>query len=169
MIAATTSSAAPATRDDGRLGVPLGEMHRQWLKELRANVERATAKDRDIWRRWEAIRYVDTVFSGRFDRERSAINRLTESAPLWVSGELVSNLRLQLRNSVGLCHHATEFSTLTDKLVRAVEYWFAMVEDVMGPIKLADLSREARQELAALGIETAPSWSDLPASLATSL
>jgi len=169
MTAATISPAAPSTRDDGRLGLPLGEMHRQWLQELRANVRRATAKDRDIWGRWETIRYIDTVFSSRFDRERSAINRLAESGPLWVSGELVANLRWRLRTAVGLCHHATEFSTLTDKLVRAVEYWFAMVEDTVGPIRWADLSAEVQRDLGALGIETAPSWSDLPVSLATSL
>ena len=169
MTAATTSPPPPPTRSDARLGPSLGEMHRQWLQELRAKVERARAKDRDIWARWQAVRYVDTVFSGRFDRESGAINRLAESSLLWVSAELVSNLRWQLRNSVGLCHHGAEFSILTDKLIRAVEYWFAAVEDVAGPIKWADLSREARQELAGLGIETAPSWSELPVSLATSL
>lgn len=169
MTAATTSPAPPPTRADGRLGPLLGEMHQQWLQELRAKVERARTKDRDIWARWEAVRYVDTVFSGRFDRERTAINRLAESALLWVGAELVSNLRWQLRNSVGLCHHGTEFSNLTDKLIRAVEYWFAAVEDIAGPIRWADLSNEARQELGGLGIETAPSWSELPVSLATSL
>ena len=168
MIAATISSPASATREDGRLGPPLREAHRQWLQELRANVERATAKDRDIWGRWEAIRYIDTVFSARFYRERSAVNRLAESAPLWVSGELVANLQWQLRNSVGLCHHATEFSSLTDKLLRAVEYWLALVEEIVGAVKVAELPREARQELAALGIATAPTWSDRPASLAPS-
>jgi hypothetical protein len=169
MTTATITPAPPPTRADSRLGPPLGEMHRQWLQELRAKVERTKAKDRDIWARWEAVRYVDTVFSGRFDRERTAINRLADSAQLWVSAELVSNLRWQLRNSVGLCHHGTQFSILMDKLIRAVAYWFAAVEDIAGPIKWADLSHEARQDLAGLGLETAPSWSELPVSLATSL
>jgi len=168
MIAATISSPALVNRDDGRLGPPLREVHRQWLQELRAHVERATAKDRDIWGRWEAIRYIDTVFSARFDRERSAVNRLAESAPLWAGGELVANLQWQLRNSVGLCHHAAEFACLTGKLLRAVEYWFALVEEIVGGIKVAELPREARQELAALGIATAPMRSDRPASLAPS-
>jgi hypothetical protein len=144
-------------------------MHRQWLQELTAKVKKAKAEDWGIWPRWEAARYVDTVFSGRFDRERSAMNRLADSALLWVAGELVANLRWQVRNRVGLCHRETEFSTLMDKLVRAVEYWFGAVEDIAGPIKWADLSPEARQDLSSLGLETAPSWSELPVSLATGL
>ena len=169
MTAAGTRSATPPCRADGPLGPRLGELHQQWLRDLRARVERAKTKDRDIWARWDAIRYVDTVFSGEFDRERAAINRLAESPLLWVAGELVSNLRWQLRNYVGLCHRETDFSILTGKLVRAAEYWFATVEDVVGPIRWADLSPEARQELASLGIETAPNWSELPVSLAASL
>lgn len=168
-MTAVITTSAPSLGADGWLGPKLGEIHRQWLQELRAKVERAKAKDRDIWARWEAVRYVDTAFSGRFDRERSAINRLAERALLWVAGELVSNLRWQLRSSVGLCHHETEFAILMDKLIRAAEYWFATVEDIVGPIKWADLSPEARQELGSLGIETATHWSELPVSLATSL
>jgi hypothetical protein len=70
-----------------------------------------------------------------------------------VAGELVSNLRWQLRNSVGVCHRETEFSLLMGKLVRAVEHWFTTVEEVVGPTRWADLPPEARRELGALGIE----------------
>ena len=169
MTAAPAISATPLCQLDDRLGPQLEQMHRQWLQDLRTTVGEAKAEDRDIWARWKAIRYVDTVFSGQFDRERSAINRLAEGPLLWVAGELVANLRWQLRNCVGLCHRETEFSVLTGKLVRAVEYWFGTVEDIVGPIRLADLSPKAREELASLGIETAPTWSELPVSLATSL
>jgi hypothetical protein len=142
-------------------------MHRQWLRDLRAQVDNTRAKDRNVWARWEAIRYVDTVFSSRLDGERSAIARITESTVLWVAGELVSNLRWQLRNSVGLCHHHAEFSLIVGKLVRALEYWFAMVEDVVGPTRWADLSLEARREFASLGIE-APNGSHPSLPLAVS-
>jgi hypothetical protein len=128
-------------------------MHRQWLRDLRARMEQARLKDRNIWTRWEVIRYVDSVFSQQFDGERNAVNRIAEAPHLWVAGELVSNLRWRLRNSVGLCHREAEFSTLMDKLVRAVEYWLRTVEDVVGPTRWADLSPEARRELALLGIE----------------
>jgi hypothetical protein len=169
MTAALPNSATLSSGANGRLGPQLRELHRTWLQELRARTEKTKTKDRGIWARWEAIRYVDTVFSGQFERERRAINQLAETPLLWMAGELVSSLRGQLRNGVGLCHRESEFSLLIDKLVRAVEYWFTTVEDVVGPITWADLSPEARRELGSLGIETAPSWSDLPVSLVTSL
>jgi hypothetical protein len=150
-------------------------MHRQWLKELCAGVEAAKAKDAGIWPRWHLIRYVDTVFSGRFDRERSAIERLAqqiepeELVDLWVAGELVSMLRWQLRQSVGLCHHAAEFAVVTAKLLKAVEYWFAALEESVGPLRCDDVPALVRQELTSIGIETASNWSELPVSLVTSL
>ena len=142
MTATLTTSGTLSSRADGALGPQLGTMHRQWLQDLRAEMDKAKAKDRDIWARWSAIRYADTVFSGQFDRERSAINRLAESPLLWVAGELVSNLRWQLRNGVGLCHREADFAILTGKLVRAVEYWFATVEDVAGPRAVTSAVRE---------------------------
>lgn len=166
MIAAETSSAPPSFQPDGRLGPRLERIHRQWLRELRARMEQPKAKDRNIWARWEVIRYLDTEFSHRFDQERSAIGRIAEGPVLWVAGELVSNLLWQLRNNVGLCHHGAEFSSLSGKLVRAVEYWFTTVEDVVGPARWGDLSPEARAELASVGIDL-PSRNEPPVPVAT--
>jgi hypothetical protein len=170
----TTPVARPA-RSDGRLGERLRRMHRQWLQELRAAVDETKAKDAGIWPRWNAIRYVDMVFSGQFDRERSAIERLArhieaeELTRLWVASELVSMLRGQLRQSVGLCHHGAEFAVVTAKLLRAVEYWFAAVEGLVGPLHWDDVPAQVRQDLNSLGIETASNWSEPPVSLVTSL
>ena len=138
MTAVSTTSAPSSSRTEGRLGPRLEEMHRQWLQDLRARVENTKAKDRNVW---------------QFDGERRVIGRITEGPVLWVAGELVSNLRWQLRNSVGLCHHHAEFSLVMGKLVRALEYWFAAVEEVVGATRWADLSAETRRELASLGIE----------------
>lgn len=165
MIAADTSSAPRASQPEGRLGPTLERMHRQWLRELRAHVEQPKAKDRNIWARWEVIRYVDTVFSRQLEQERSAVRRIAEGPVLWVAGELASNLLWQLRNNVGLCHHGAEFSSLIGKLVRAVDFWFTTVEDVVGQTRWADLSSEARQELGALGLDT-PSRSEPPVPVA---
>jgi hypothetical protein len=150
-------------------------MHRQWLAELRATFGESNATDAGIWPRWRAIRHVDTVFSGQFDRERSTIESLGPTIGpahvnhLWVAGELVSMLRWQLCQSVGLCHHGAEFAVITAKLLRAVEYWFAAVEELVGPLRWDDVPAQVRQNLASLDIETAPTWSELPVSLVTSL
>jgi len=166
MIAAGTSSAPPSPWTNGRIGPGLEELHRAWLRDLRTRAERAKAKDRNIWARWEAIQYVDSVLSDELDRERSAVGGIAEGPVLWVAGELVASLRWQLRNSVGLCHHGAEFSALMGKLVRAVEHWFTTVENVVGPTRWADLSPEARREFASLGIE-APMWNPSPAAVTT--
>jgi hypothetical protein len=175
MTAVHTTPAARPARSDGRLGERLQRMHRQWLQELRATVEEAKAKDSGIWPRWRFIRYVDTVFSGRFDRERRAIESLSPTIDpgqvdhLWVAGELVTMLRWQLGQHVGLCHRPTEFAVITAKLLRAVEYWFAAVEELGGLLRWDDVPAQVCQNLASLDIETAPNWSELPVSLVTSL
>ena len=174
MTAAHTIATPPLHPLSGRLGDRFEQIHRQWLHDLREAVDTVEVKDSGIWGRWNAIRYVDTTFSGQFDRERGAIERLRQIdeshvTQLWVAGELVTMLRWQLCHSVGLCHRAAEFSDITARLLRAVEYWFAAVEDIVGPLDWADLSRQARQDMASLGTEQAPCWSDLPISLVTSL
>jgi hypothetical protein len=167
MTAAAVSSAPASSPADGPLGPRLVKVHREWLGELRAQVEKAEAKDRHMWVRWEVIRYVDTVLSARFDRERRVVGEIAEGPALWVASELVSSLRWQLRSSVGLCHREAEFSILMGKLVRAVEHWFATVEDVVGPTRWADLTPEAQREFGSLGIE-APSAGQPSAALVTS-
>jgi hypothetical protein len=174
MTAAHTIARTPPLGPSGRLGERLEQMHRQWLHDLREAVDKVEAKDPSIWERWNAIRYVDTIFSEQFDRERGAVERLRQIdeshvTQLWVAGELVTMLRWQLCHSVGLCHRAAEFSDMTARLLRAVEYWFAAVEDIVGALDWADLSSQARRDIASLGTDHAPSWSDLPISLVTSL
>jgi hypothetical protein len=174
MTAAYTIATPPPFPPSGRLGDRLEQIHRQWLHDLREAVDKAEEKDSGIWGRWNAIRYVDTTFSGQFDRERGALERLSQIdeshvTQLWVAGELVTMLRQQLCHAVGLCHRAAEFTDITARLVRAVEYWFAEVEDIVGALDWADLSSKARQDIASLGTEQAPCWRDLPISLVTSL
>jgi hypothetical protein len=138
-------------------------------------VERAKEQDRDIWARWNAVRYIDTTFSGRFDRERLAIQRLEHTVTaadadrLWATGELVAALRWRLRNTVGLCHHEAEFAVLGSTLLRAVECWFAAVETTVGTLPWDDVPAQVREALTFLGNGKPPVWQDLPGSLVTSL
>src|SRR2546427_12321099 len=70
MTAAHTIATPPPLGPSGRLGERLVQMHRQWLHDLREAVDKVEEKDSGIWGRWNAIRYVDTIFSEQFDRER---------------------------------------------------------------------------------------------------
>jgi hypothetical protein len=164
-----------SARPAGRLGDYLTPIHRRWLHDLRAVLDTVETRDADIWPRWNAIRYIDTGFSGQFDRERAAIEKLShiigdkKNTRLWVAGELIAMVRWQLCHSVGLCHHAGEFSAITAKLLRAVGHWFSEVEGIVGPVSWTELPIQTRQDLTSLDNENAACWSDLPISLATSL
>jgi len=143
------------TRLHGRPMDRLARTHRAWLDELRTAVVHADAGESGIWPRWKAIRSLDTFLMDHFDRERKAMESLGPRIggngvrQLWAAGELVEALRWQLRHATGLCHRADEFSTITGKLLRAVEYWFAAVEDVVRSVEWNDLPAGVREVIAA--------------------
>jgi hypothetical protein len=140
----------------GRPADRLERTHCAWLDGLRTAVASAHAGESGIWPRWNAIRYLDTFFRDQFDPERKVMNDLGPTIGgdgvrrLWAAGELVEALRWQLRHAAGLCHRADEFSSITGKLLRAVEYWCAAVEDVVRPFDWDDLPAQAREEIASL-------------------
>jgi hypothetical protein len=70
--------------------------------------------------------------------------------------ELLAILGWQLDHLVGICHRAEEFSTVTLKLVSAIQHWCHEVEDALGPPTWDDLSDQARQLLASLAGKTGP-------------
>jgi hypothetical protein len=155
-----TAAFPVATRPSRLHGRPMDRLertHRAWLGELRTAVAHADAGESGIWPRWKAIRSLDTFLMDQFDRERKAMDGLSPRIggngvrQLWAAGELVEALRWQLRHAAGLCHRADEFSTITGKLLRALEYWFTAVEDVMRPFEWDDLSAREREEIASLG------------------
>ena len=163
------------TRPGGRLGDKLTPIHRRWLRDLRAVLDKVEGEDAAIWPRWNAIRYIDSVFSGQFDKERAAIEKLSHTISekqitrLWVAAELIAVVRWQLCHSVGLCHHAGEFSAITVRLLRAAEHWFSEVEEIVGPVCWTELPMQTQQALTSIDYENAQCRSDLPISLATSL
>ncbi|HEX3233979.1 MAG TPA: hypothetical protein VHR41_07260 [Gemmatimonadales bacterium] len=175
MAVTQLGSRTPPAPSRGQLVDRLKPLHRRWLEDLRAVLDKAGARDSDLWPRWNAIRYVDTVFWGQFDVERGATDQLSHTmgdkriTRLWAAGELVAMVRWQLCHSVGLCHHAGEFSALTARLLRAVEHWFTEVEEIVGSMSWTDLSMQVREDFASIEKEKGPCWSDLPTSLVTSL
>ena len=159
----TTIATSPSPLSTRRLEDRLKQMHRDWLANLRVAVERVDAKDSVVWARWKAIRYVDTVFSAQFERERRVVVEGLSPAidedqvtPLWVAGELVALVRWQLRHLVGLCHHGAEYSAVTAKLLTAVDHWFAAVEEAVAAASWEAVPSRVGQDLASLGTETTP-------------
>jgi hypothetical protein len=156
----TATYAIPTTsapRPTGRLRDRLEPVHHAWLRDLRSALERTDERHSDIMARWRAIRYLDTVFAARFERERRDVERLSlglgsgQQQQLWAAGELVSSSLWRVGHTVGLCHEAAMFERTTGTLVRAVEHWFGMVEAIAGPLSWDDVPSGIRQDLASLG------------------
>lgn len=139
-----------------RLLPALEREHRQWIQEVVAALEPASRPDAGTWARWNALQYLQTTFPARLDKERRMVSGmdadLTEEQReiLWALGELLDALRQQLDHLIGLCHHAGQFSQVTDKIVAALRRWCRAVEDGLGPLSVAIMPRQSREVLAQL-------------------
>ena len=144
-----------------RLLPALQREHRQWIQDVVAALEPASRPDAGTWARWNALRYLQTAFPARLDKERRLVDGmhadLTEEqrAILWALGELLDALRQQLDHLIGLCHHADQFSLVTGKIVKTLHHWCRAVEDGLGPLSIAIMPRQSREALAQLDPEFA--------------
>jgi hypothetical protein len=139
-----------------RLLPALEREHRQWIQEVVTALEPASRPDAGTWARWNALRYLQTTFPARLDKERRMVSGmdadLTEEHReiLWALGELLDALRQQLDHLIGLCHHAEQFSQVTGKIVTTLHRWCRAVEEGLGPLSVAIMPRQSREVLAQL-------------------
>jgi hypothetical protein len=131
----------------------LAAEHAQWLDEVTEVLAAAQQPEAGAWARWSALRYLQTTFPHRLAEERRLVEsvaaRLSEEqrATLWALGELLDALRSQLDHLIGLCHRADEFSTITRKLVTALQHWCRAVEVDVGPVRWSAVPTELREAL----------------------
>jgi hypothetical protein len=144
-----------------RLLPVLEREHRQWIQEVTAILELANRPDAGAWARWNALRYLQTTFPARLDKERRLVEGVAADLTdeqceiLWALGELLDALRQHLDHLIGLCHRADHFSVLTGKILTALRHWCRAVEDDLGPLAIAVMPRDSREVLAQLAPETA--------------
>ena len=156
MTAAHSITTTPNPHPTGRVREMLELVHRAWLQDLQSALQPPGENHSDILSRWRAIRYLDTVFSARFDRERRSIDRLSpalgdgQQRQLWAAGELVALSLWQAGHAIGLCHNDAGFTNVTETLVRSVEYWSGSVEAIVGPMNWDDVPTAVRTDLTAL-------------------
>jgi hypothetical protein len=130
--------------------------HRQWIEEVMAALDPAQRPDAGVWARWEALRYLQTTFASRLDRERRMVEGVmpalndVQRETLWALGELLDALRQQLDHLIGLCQRAEQFSTVTGRIVTALRHWCRAVEDGVGPLSAAAMPPQSRDALAEL-------------------
>ena len=140
----------------GTLRPALEREHRQWIEEVMGALEPAQRPDAGVWARWDALRYLQTTFSARLDRERRMVQGVmpvlddVQRETLWALGELLDALRQQLDHLIGLCQRAEQFSAVTGRIVTALRHWCRAVEDGVGPLPGTALPPESREALAEL-------------------
>lgn len=127
--------------------------HARWLDEVTAMLSAAQQPEAGAWARWSGLRYLQTTFPHRLTEERRLVDsvaaRLSDDqrATLWALGELLDSLRCQLDHLIGLCHRADDFSTITRKIVTALQHWCRAVEADLGPLPWSAVPAELREGL----------------------
>ena len=130
--------------------------HRQWIEEVMGALEPTQRPDAGVWARWDALRYLQTTFSARLDRERRMVEGAmpalddAQRETLWALGELLDALRQQLDHLIGLCQRAEQFSMVTKRIVTALRHWCLAVEENLGPLPASALPPESLAALAQL-------------------
>lgn len=128
--------------------------HASWLEEVAEALGPAQGADAGPWARWNALRYLESTFPERVERERRMVQevaaRLTDPqrARLWALGELLDLLPAYIGHQVGLCHRAGEFSALTGRLQAALGRWCRAVEEDLGPLPASALPDGLREDRA---------------------
>jgi hypothetical protein len=146
---------------DQALRAMLEREHRRWLDEVVAALAPAKGPNAGPWARWNALRYLQTTFPARLDRERRLVQSVAAELPdeqqetLWALGELLETQRAQLDRLIGLCHQAEQFSTITGKIVTTLKHWCRAVENDLGPLMVEAMPRQSREVLAQLAPEMA--------------
>jgi len=137
--------------------------HRQWIEEVMGALEPTQRAGAGVWARWDALRYLQTTFSARLDRERDMVEAVipaldeSQRETLWALGELLDALRQQLDHLIGLCQRAEQFSTVTGRIMTALRHWCRAVEDALGPLAAASIPARSLEMLAELAPESVTS------------
>ena len=135
--------------------------HHQWIEEVSLALEPALRPDAGAWARWNALRYLQTTFPARLDKERRLVEgvlpKLTDAQreTLWALGELLDALRQELDHLIGLCHQVEQFSVVTGKILTALRHWCLAVEEDVGSLTAAGMSRQSRDMLVQLAAQIA--------------
>jgi hypothetical protein len=125
--------------------------HEAWLEELQEALGPARQAEAGTWARWNALRYLETTFPERVEREREMVRTVAERlsepqrARLWALGELLELFPAYLARTIGLCHRAEEFGALTGRLEVALDRWCRAVEEDLGPLPVTALPPKLRE------------------------
>jgi hypothetical protein len=133
---------APALRDS----------HWEWRKEVENALAQVRTPEAGVWARWAAVRYLMDQFLPRLERETHILTGMADQLPaaqsghIWALGELLEFL----------CHHLCELGTMPQcgpafadgvtKLLRALHFWCAEVDEAIKTVEQDELGPEATRD-----------------------
>jgi hypothetical protein len=146
MSETTIHGIAPALRD----------AHWEWRKEVEDALDQVRMPETGVWARWAAVRYLMDQFLPRLERETHILTGMADQLPAAQSGHIWALAELLQF----LCHHLCELGTMPQygpafadgvtKLLRALHFWCAEVDEAIKTVEQDELGPEATRELDSL-------------------
>ena len=119
----------------------LRRLHDGWLTEVRAELDAALRPEATPWQRFSAIRYLDTVFRLRLQREADAVDAVAYlAAPrhgttLMATAQMLDLLRVEIGELSQLPASEQLVPTLLHAFLQRLEHWCADIEVALGWIR----------------------------------
>jgi hypothetical protein len=127
----------------------LRRLHDDWLGEVHAEIGAALMPQATPWDRFAAVRYLDTVFHLRLQRESGAVDSVAYvAAPrhgtaLLATAQMLDLLRVEIGELSQSATSQPLVPTLLHAFVQQLEHWCADVEVALGWIRRDTLAPEA--------------------------
>jgi hypothetical protein len=134
----------------------LQDAHWDWRKEVEDALDHVRMPETGVWERWAAVRYLMDQFLPRLERETQVLTRMADQLPdaqsghIWALDELLQFL----------CRHLCELGTMPQcgpafaegvtKLLRALHFWCAEVDEAIRMVEQDELGPEATREFDSL-------------------
>jgi len=142
----TIKGIAPALRD----------AHWEWRKEVEDALEQVRMPETCVWGRLAAVRYLTDQFLPRLERETQILTGMAHLLPaaqsghIWALGELLQFLCRHLCELATMPQCGPAFADGVTKLLRALHFWCAEVDEAIKEIEQDELGAEAAREFNSL-------------------
>ena len=143
------------------VGSVLAIIHEGWIKEVSSFLAPAMEPHADLWSQWEAARFLDDQFGGRFRLECALADALDDVVSPDVAARLTATREAIERTSedlvaAGRRHDSpTLTGILARRFIEEVARWCVELEFATARLAPAELSLEARRLLARLRVADA--------------
>jgi len=146
MSETTIHGLAPALRD----------AHWEWRKEVEDSLDQVRMPETGVWERRAAVGYLMEQFVPRLERETHILTDMADRLPaaqsghIWALGELLQFLCRHLCDLGTMPQYGPAFADGVTKLVRALHFWCAEVDEAIRTVEQDEVGCEATREFDSL-------------------